>query len=183
MQSLYSFNTALFSVWTPRKDKFSTSRKKDRMRNEIKQLLSGHAEKDRCFMFLFFSVNQMEVSLVFTWPSSNRYHADSRKVPQTTQERGLVKTLEMGENMDEYVCLTDLCRVWCQLGWQRQQVPDWASAHRAFRTAWSCPHGSGCRCHDQQSNLRGTTHAAQGYDYLQQHDHDLAQYLLKIQLK
>lgn len=121
-------------------------------------------------------------------PSSNSHHL---KVAPATQERNRKMKAQtwgrregwVGNSLNGCIYLTDLCQAWCQQGWQRQQAPNWASAHGIFQAVWSCPRGSGCRCHDRQSNPPGKTPVVQGFDYLRQRDLDLAQYLLKIQLQ
>lgn len=141
-----------------------------RKRTEVKQLLSGHADMGWYYAFILMTIQQ-QLSCRFKKGSVN--HAGQR----------FSKGSEMGDDINEYVCLTDLCLVWCQLGWRRQEAPDWVSVHRAFRAAWSCPRGSDCRCHDRQNNPLGKTLEVQGYDYLRLHDHALARNLLKIQLQ
>lgn len=149
----------------------------DRRKGEMKPLLSGRAWTDRCFVS---SLDQTEEAvLLMTIQQRPRWWL----VIGSWKHTGQRFSKEMGEGQGRRRLDTDLCQVWCRLGWRRQRAPDWASVHRAFRTVWACPRGSGCRCHDRQSNPRGTTLEVQGYDYLQQHGLDLSQYLLKIQLQ
>lgn len=129
------------------------------------------------YFFFFPPINSFCIR-----PSSNSHHTVKKREMRLGLEE---KRLRRGTVWIyiRYIYLTDLCQAWCQQGWQRQQAPNWASAHGAFQAVWSCPRGSGCRYHDQQSNPLGKTPVVQGYDYLRQRDLDLAQYLLKIQLQ
>ena len=78
------------------------------------------------------------------------------------------------------IYLTDLCQVWCQRGWRMRPAPGQSSDHRAYRTAWPCRHGNGCRYRGRRSSLPGTTPVARGSGYLVRRGHDPAQYLLMI---
>lgn len=174
----------LFSVWTP--GGTNLLHKKGKNDQENLAVTFWSCKKDKYLESFVFSLKRNSVRLQIHPATTNHLIYKKGSSDHTGQKgsygrKGLVKAFEMGEDMEGYVYLTDLCQVSWQLGWRRQQAPDWASAHRAFRAAWSCPHGSGCRCHDRQSNPQGMTPEVRGYGYLQQHDHDLAQYLLKIQ--
>lgn len=175
---------ALFSVWTPRKTNYWCERRTKEW---------GKIKYSRCILVIFERTDMFWTCIferhivlwhmtiqqqLWTWLWKILKTHTGEKVGGKREGR-FSKGFWDGQG---YLYLTDLCQVWWQLCWRRQQAPDWASAHRAFRTAWSCPHGSGCRCHDRQSNPRGKTPVVQGYGYLKHHGHDLAQYLLEIQL-